>query len=246
MSESEAFSLSVFFPAYNDAKSLPELLERTFEVVPKLTSDYEVIIIDDGSTDETAAVLANLSERYAPTLRIITHSSNRGYGAALKTGFSACTKDLVFYTDGDGQYDVRELEALWQRMRSDIDVVNGYKLNRGDGRTRAVIGNTYNWIIRHLFNIEIRDVDCDFRLIRRAVLNEFQLLSHTGSICLELVKKLQNIGARFDEVGVHHYRRAHGRSQYFRLNSVVATLFQLLMLYPSLSIGSPQNARDKR
>jgi glycosyltransferase involved in cell wall biosynthesis len=238
MPESKPCSLSAFFPAYNDAKSLPELLERTYEVISRLTSDYEVIVINDGSTDDTAAVLANLSKRYTATLRVITHSINRGYGGALKSGFSASTKDLVFYTDGDGQYDVRELEALWEKMRSDVDVVNGYKLNRGDGWKRALIGNTYNWIIRRLFNIKIRDVDCDFRLIRRAVLNQVELVSNTGSICLELVKKLQNRHSRFEEVGVNHYPRAHGRSQFFRLKSVFATLCQLVVLYPTLSIDA--------
>ena len=246
MPPTQHLSLSVFFPAYNDAESLPELLRRTFEVVPALTSDYEVIVINDGSTDTTADVLAELAARYAPRLKVVTHAANQGYGGALKTGFATCAKELIFYTDGDGQYDVRELPELWNKMQPDIDVVNGYKLNRGDGWMRAVIGNMYNWVVRHLFKIRIRDVDCDFRLIRRTAMRGIQLHSYSGSICIELVKKMQNASARFQEVGVHHYPRAHGRSQFVRLPSLVATLYQLLRLYPALAINSTQNAREKQ
>ena len=246
MYNTKPLSLSVFFPAYNDAGSLPELLRRTFEVIPSLTSDYEVIVIDDGSTDATAAVLSELTTRYAPRLKVVTHERNQGYGAALKTGFATCCNELIFYTDGDGQYDIREIGKLWSRMRPGVDVVNGYKLNRGDGWTRAAIGNVYNWIVRRLFNVKIRDIDCDFRLIRRAVLNGIELHSNSGSICIELVKKIQNVSGRFEEVGVHHYPRAHGRSQFFRLPSLISTFYQLLILFPALTIGSAQNAREKR
>ena len=233
MSDREHLSLSVFFPAYNDAESLPELLERTFQVVPRLSADYEVLVINDGSTDGTAAVLQKLALRYAPHLKIITHETNRGYGAALRSGFAACSKDLVFYTDGDGQYDVREIEKLWTKMRPDVDLVKGYKLNRADGKARIWIGRAYNWVVRHLFRIRIRDVDCDFRLIRRSVLQRIQLYSDSGSICVELIKKIQNVSGRFEEAGVHHYPRMHGRSQFFRLSSLLSTFWQLLLLYPA-------------
>jgi glycosyltransferase involved in cell wall biosynthesis len=234
MSDSENLSLSVFFPAYNDAESLPGLLKRTFDVIPRLTSNYEVLVINDGSTDDTAPVLKSLAEFYTPRLKIITHETNRGYGAALRTGFAACTKDLVFYTDGDGQYDVRELERLWKEMRPGVDLVNGYKLNRADAWGRILIGKLYNWAVRRLFDIRIRDVDCDFRLIPRSVLNRIELQSDTGSICVELVKKLQNISGRFEEVGVRHYPRMHGRSQFFRPKAILATFYQLLSLYRTL------------
>jgi glycosyltransferase involved in cell wall biosynthesis len=246
MPDRKPLSLSVFFPAYNDAASLPELLHRTFQVIPTLTSDFEVWVINDGSTDATAAVLAELSEYYAPRLKVVTHPTNQGYGAALNSGFAACTKELVFYTDGDGQYDVSEIGKLWKRMQPDVDVVNGYKLNRGDGWMRAFMGNVYNWIVRHLFKIKIRDVDCDFRLIRKTILDRILLRSHSGSICIELVKRIQNISGRFEEVGVHHYPRAHGRSQFLRLHSLIATFVQLLRLYPTLSVDPTQNVAEKR
>lgn len=228
-------SISVFFPAYNDAECLPELLARTFQVLPRLTADYEVIVVNDGSTDHTASVLEVLISRYSAHLRVITHETNRGYGAALRTGFAACRKEAIFYTDGDGQYDVCELEQLWKEWRPGIDLVNGYKLNRADGWLRRIIGATYSWAVRRVFQISIRDVDCDFRLIRRSAVARIQLRSDSGSICVELVRKLQNLGCHFAEVGVHHYPRKHGRSRFFRLRPVIETLYQLFVLYTALS-----------
>lgn len=227
-------SISAFFPAYNDADSLPELLARTFGVLPRLTSDYEVIVVNDGSTDHTATVLDELARCYGPQLTVITHKANRGYGAALQSGFSACTKEAIFYTDGDGQYDVCELEQLWAKWRPDIDLVNGYKLNRADGWVRGLVGHIYNWAVRGVFHISIRDVDCDFRLIRRSVLARTQLCSDGGAICVELVGKLQRLGSGFAEVGVHHYARKHGHSQFFRLKPIFDTFYQLFLLYTSL------------
>lgn len=223
-------SLSVFFPAYNDAECLPSLLGNTFSVLPLLTSDYEVVVVNDGSVDATAEVLTKLVAQYAPHLRCVTHEVNRGYGAALRSGFAACTKELVFYTDGDGQYDVRELQNLWDKLGPGVDLVNGYKLNRADSLLRKVIGAVYNRAIRLVFQLKVRDVDCDFRLIRRSLLDRIQLYSDSGSICVELVQKVQNRSRKIEEVGVHHYPRLHGKSQFFRLSSIFFTLCQLFHL----------------
>jgi len=182
-------SLSVFFPAYNDAPSLPKLIADTFETLDPLVRDLEVIVVNDGSYDNTGEVLAGLERRYAPRLRVVTHPKNRGYGGALRSGFAAATKELVFYTDGDGQYDVRELPKLLALMEDGVGLVNGYKLERNDPRHRIWIGNTYNRFARFLFGVGIRDVDCDFRLIRRSLLDRIQLFSNSGTICVELVRK---------------------------------------------------------
>ena len=238
----KGLSISVFFPAYNDAESLPALLARTFHVLPRLTADYEVIVVNDGSTDQTPSVLERLAEQYASHLRIVTHRSNQGYGAALRSGFAACTKEAIFYTDGDGQYDVCELERLWKEWRPGIDLVNGYKLGRADGRLREMMGSIYNRAVQLVFHITIRDIDCDFRLIRRAALTRIQLRSNSGSICVELVRKLQSLGCRFAEVGIHHYPRKHGTSQFFRLKPVLKTLYQLFVLYVALSTNPVRGA----
>jgi glycosyltransferase involved in cell wall biosynthesis len=224
-------SLSVFFPAYNDAPSLPGLLAKTFAALRAGVADYEVIIVNDGSYDDTAAVLEEQRKLYGPCLRIVTHAQNRGYGGALRSGFEAAAKDWVFYTDGDGQYDVSELPCLLEFARPQTGLVNGYKLERHDPAHRIWIGKTYNFCARLLFGIRIRDIDCDYRLIRRDLLSQIQLTSTSGTICVELVRKLEMTGCAVVEVGVHHYPRLHGKSQFFRLRSLATTLYELVRLW---------------
>lgn len=239
-------SLSVFFPAYNDAPSLPGLLEKTFTVLPQLTDDFEVIVINDGSRDRTAEVLAELQGKYGPRLRVITHPKNLGYGAALRSGFAAATKELVFYTDGDGQYDPGELPKLLALMEPDVGLVNGYKIERHDPWHRILLGRIYNQFARVLFRIRIRDIDCDFRLIRRRLLDEIRLRSTSGTICVELVRKLELSPYRVREVPVHHYPRLHGRSQFFRVRSLAGTFLQLIRLYFRLVIKPALNGENPR
>ena len=229
-------SVSVFFPAFNDSPTIGHLVETAFEVLAARADDYEVIVVNDGSTDNTGDVLAGLAKRYSPHMKIVTHGANRGYGGALRSGFEASTKDLVFYTDGDGQYDVAELHKLLDLMTPDTGLVNGFKLERNDPRHRILIGSIYNAFARLLFRIKIRDVDCDFRLVRRALLEQFKLTSTSGTICVELVRKLELSRCKVVEVGVHHYPRLHGRSQFFRMRSLLKTLGQLIRLYIQLVI----------
>lgn len=223
--------ISVFFPAYNDAPSLPKLIAATFAVLEEHALDYEVIVVNDGSQDQTGEVLAQLAATHGSRMRVITHEQNRGYGGALRSGFGAAVKEWVFYTDGDGQYDVNELPKLLGQAALDVGLVNGFKLERNDPRHRIWIGNVYNACARFLFRIRLRDVDCDFRLIRRSLLNEVRLTSTSGTICVELVRKLETSAYRVVEVGVHHYARQHGRSQFFRVQSLLVTLSQLIRLY---------------
>ena len=224
-------SLSVFFPAYNDAPSLPTLIERAFAVLSESAHEFEVVVVNDGSTDGTVEVLRELHLRFGPRLRVVEHLQNRGYGAALRTGLAAARCDLVFYTDGDGQYDVGELPLLIDFMRDGVGLVNGYKLTRHDPRHRIWIGWLYNRFARVLFGIALRDIDCDFRLMRRDILQSLDLRSDTGSICVELVRGIELTGCGVVEVGVHHYPRLHGRSQFFRLRSLLTTMRQLIELY---------------
>jgi glycosyltransferase involved in cell wall biosynthesis len=239
-------SLSVFFPAYNDAPSIAGLVEKTFEILRGRVADFEVIVVNDGSRDDTADVLADLQRRYGAAFRVVAHAENRGYGVALSSGFAAARKDFVFYTDGDGQYDPGELPKLLERMAPDVGLVNGFKLERRDPWRRIAIGNVYNRFARLVFRIRLRDIDCDFRLIRRKLLDEMRLSSTSGAICVELVRKLELSSYRIVEVGVHHYPRLHGSSQFFRLRSLAITLYQLSRLYVRLVLAPALTGKDRR
>ncbi|MBI4496480.1 MAG: glycosyltransferase family 2 protein [Chloroflexi bacterium] len=228
-------TLSVFFPCYNDAGTIGSLVTAADTVAAEWTDDYEIIVVDDGSTDSSRELLQELQRKY-DRLRLIFHERNRGYGGALQSGFKAATKDLVFYTDGDGQYDVFELRKLLPVMQDGVDIVNGYKIARSDPWYRIVIGTTYLWLMRLLFNFHVRDVDCDFRLIRRRVFDTIELRHRSGVICLELVKKLELAGYRFVDFPVHHYHRTYGTSQFFNVRRLVRTGFGILGLWWDLMV----------
>jgi glycosyltransferase involved in cell wall biosynthesis len=169
---------------------------------------------------------------------VIHHERNRVYGGALQTGFRHATKDLVFYTDGDGQYDIDELAILLPLLTDDVDIVNGYKRKRADKADRIVLGGIYKLLARMLFKLPIRDVDCDFRLLRRSAIQSIDLYLESGCICTEMVYKLHRAGCRFIETPVHHYPRQHGRSQFFTLHRVARTATDFFALWWKL-VASP-------
>lgn len=223
-------SISIFFPCYNDAKSIGRLIEDAFRTVRKLTRDYEVIVIDDGSRDNSRQVLKKLTKKYHK-LKLVFHEKNIGYGGALRSGFQIASKDCIFYTDGDGQYDIKELPVLLTIMTPDVDFVNGIKMTRSYPTHRIIIGKLYSFIVRWLFLLPIYDIDCDFRLIRKGIVKKLNLTSSSGSICIELVKKAQIVGAKFREVSIHHFERRWGRSQFFVPKQIISTLFELGILW---------------
>jgi glycosyltransferase involved in cell wall biosynthesis len=226
-------SISVFFPAYNDAGTIASMVLAALSTCEKLTDDYEVTVVENGSSDYTVEVCEDLARRY-PRFRLLAHREPLGYGGALQVGFQAAMKELVFYTDGDAQYDPHELALLYAAMRPEVDIVQGYKIARHDPIFRIIIGRLYHWIVKIAFGLPIRDTDCDFRLIRKSALERFDLKSKTGTIPLELVKKLHESGAVFAEVPVHHYHRVYGRSQFFNFPRLWATGVNLLQLWVEL------------
>lgn len=233
---SRHYSISAFFPAYNDSRSIGEIVEKAAALLPELADDFEIVVVNDGSRDGTGPLLNRLALRY-PFLKVIHHGVNRGYGAALITGFSNCSKDLIFYTDGDGQYDVDELPRLLQAFEPGADIVNGYKIQRSDSRQRVIIGNLYKGCMRFLFGLKVRDVDCDFRLFRRDLLRRIRLTCDSGMICVELMRKLQDLGCRLEEVPVHHYARLHGSSQFFTVKHLSRILAQLFTTWWKLVLS---------
>src|SRR3989344_698908 len=169
-------SISIFFPCYNDEKSIVKLVKNAFKIVRKHTNNYEVIVIDDGSKDRSREALLKLAKEY-PKLKLVFHRKNKGYGGALKSGFKTANKDLIFYTDGDGQYDVLELPLLLNLMTKDVNFINGIKMARHDPTYRIILGNAYSFFARWLFFLPIYDVDCDFRLIRKSIIKKIKLKS---------------------------------------------------------------------
>lgn len=228
--------LSVFFPAYNDAGTIASLVITSVKVAATLTDDYEVIVINDGSTDDTAKILDELARLYPDHVRIVHHQKNRGYGGALRSGFATASKDFVFYTDGDAQYDPAEMTVLWAQMRDDVDWVNGWKISRSDPMHRIIIGRLYHFYVKTLFGLKVRDVDCDFRLMRRRIFDVVQLEKDSGVICLEMMKKFQDAGFTVAEQPVHHYHRAHGQSQFFNFPRVFRTLLDVHKLWWNLVV----------
>lgn len=222
-------SISVFFPAYNDWGTIASMVVLAFRVIEELGLEGEVIVVNDASPDHSGEIVAELARRY-PRLRCVTHETNRGYGGALRSGFAAARGDWIFYTDGDAQYDVRELKLLWER-RAGTDVVNGYKIRRSDPWYRALVGRLYHHFVRTLFRLPVRDVDCDFRLMRREIFDRIRLTEDSGLICTELMAKIALSRLRIVEVPVHHYHRMHGKSQFFNLSRVLRVLVNMVGLW---------------
>jgi len=228
--------LSVFFPAYNDAGTIASLVITSVKVAATLTDDFEVIVIDDGSGDDTPQILDELARIYPDCVRIVHHDVNRGYGGALRAGFATARKDLVFYTDGDAQYDPSEMALLWHKMTDDVDWVNGWKISRADPLHRIIIGRVYHHTVKLLFGLKVCDVDCDFRLMRRRIFDVVRLEKNSGVICLEMMKKFQDAGFRVAEHPVHHYHRAYGKSQFFNFPRIYRTAIDVMKLWWTLVV----------
>jgi glycosyltransferase involved in cell wall biosynthesis len=229
-------SVSVVFPCYNDANSIEWVVDRAATALSELEIDFEVIVVNDGSLDHSGQVLESLGQRMN-ALRVITHPANRGYGGALRTGFGAATKQWIFYTDGDGQYDPDELHILVDRAAPEVDVVQGYKSRRSDNAIRGFVGRIYHVAVSRLFRLRLRDTDCDFRLIRSAMFQRFLLTHSSGAITVEMVRKLQDAGARFVEVPVSHYPRRYGESEFFHRRHIMATLIDLARFWARVMRG---------
>lgn len=227
--------LSVFFPCYNDSQTIGSLVENAITILKKLTNNYDVIVVDDGSTDTSRSILKKLLKKYTQ-LKVVFHEKNIGYGGAIQSGFKKAQGKYIFYTDGDGQYDIRELPRLVNMLKENVTFVNGIKINRSDPFYRIIIGKVYNYIVRLLFFLPVSDINCDFRLIKSNLLKSKHLQSNSGAIGVELVKIAQKNGAVFGQVPVSHYSRRFGRSQFFRPKQIFKTLYELIFLWIQLMI----------
>lgn len=233
--EKKLTSISAIFPAYNDGGTIASMVLAARISLGRYSADYEIIVVNDGSSDYTADVLNELAQ-HIPELTVVHHESNQGYGATLRHGFRLARKEWIFYTDGDAQYNPLEMGFLVDALRPGIDVVNGYKIARNDPLHRKIIGRIYHHVSRMAFGFKLKDVDCDFRLIRRKLFESIQLESRDGTICVEMVKKFQDAGHQFAEVPVNHYHRQYGKSQFFNWWPILRSLWHLAQLWWQLVV----------
>lgn len=237
MTSKKSPSISAILLCYNDERSIISLVINADKTLKRLTRNYEVIVVNDGSVDDSKNILTNLMKG-KNQFKLVNNPKNLGYGGAVRTGFRHAKKDLVFYTDGDGQYDVREIIHLVPLMDDGTNFVNGMKIHRNDSEFRVVAGNLYNMIVRWMFWLPINDTDCDFRLIRRSLLTKLDLKSNEGDICVELVKKAQRSGGKFRQVSIHHHERQYGKSQFLKPMKLYKTTIGLAKLWVDLMIIS--------
>jgi glycosyltransferase involved in cell wall biosynthesis len=225
----KAPSISAFFPAYNEEANIGPLCVKTAAALRKVTGRYEVIAVNDGSRDNTAGVVEALHRKDAH-IRLVSHKVNAGYGAAVKTGFASAKMDWIFFTDGDGQFDVNEISKLLA-LAGDNDIVVGYRIKRADPPHRLLNAWAWGTLVRTLFGLKgVRDIDCAFKIIRRDVFKTFKLETTGAMISTELLVKAQKNGFRIAEVGVNHYPRTAGQQTGAKL-SVIARAFKELFSY---------------
>ena len=202
-------SISTVLPAYNEEENVAEAVSSVIKVMDSITTDYEVIVVDDGSSDGTSRAVEDLMKRY-PQVRLIRHPVNRGYGGALRSGFEAARGDLIFFTSSDNQYDVAEIKRLLPLIE-EADIVAGYRAQRQDPIIRRFFAWGWNTLVRLLFGYAARDIDCAFKLFRREVLNRVPLASMGAMIDTELLVGARKRGLRIREVAVSHFPRRAGR-----------------------------------
>ena len=225
-------ALSVVMPAFNEERNIERAVRSACEAVRPLVADFEVIVVDDGSRDGTPGVLERLRQELGPRLRVVRHPSNLGYGAALRAGFQAARGALVFYTDSDNQFDLRELaEAL--PLMADHDALLGYRIDRQDPLLRKLVSAGFNALASLAFGMSVRDLNCSFKLFRRERIQGLPIESNDFFVDTEMVARMHRAGWRYVQRGVHHYPRREGRSS-VRASDVPRTLVSLARMWRRL------------
>jgi len=239
-----SLSVSAVLPAYNEAAIIERTVRHVADVLRTVAQDFEVIVSNDGSRDQTGAILADLQQR-APELHlhIVTHPTNRGYGAALASGFDAATKDLIFLTDGDKQFDVTELRGFLPAMDGQTDLVIGWRLKRADPPMRKLNALGWKLLVNTLFGYTARDVDCAFKLFRRRVWQSLTVYARGATFSAEFLIKARRLGFRVTELPVSHYPRTAGSPTGARLDVIVRAFVELFRLWRNLDRELAQDPR---
>src|SRR3990167_1846117 len=221
-------SLSIYFPAYYDENTIEPLTLKNLDIARRLTDDFEIIIVNDNSPDRTGEIADKLAAQYSE-VRVVHHRKNMGVGQAMITGYQEAKKDWVFYTDGDAQYDVRELPLLAEHAK-DFDVIIGYRLKRAEGWRRLITSKCFHFLVFLLFGIHHRDIDCSFKLLHRRFLDKITFHTNSSLVDAEILIGAKRLKFPIKEIGVHHYVRQFGSSHCFRVKLIVSMLLDMVKL----------------
>lgn len=221
-------SLTIFFPFYNEEDNIERVARTALEAAARFADDFEIILVDDGSLDRTGAIADRLAEE-VPQIRAVHNRPNIGYGGAVRRGFAEAQKDYVFFTDGDGQFDLHEIDRLIALLK-ECDIAVGYRANRADPFMRKV--NAWGWrqVIRLLFGVKVRDIDCAFKLLPKSFLDSIELQSEGAMISAELLAKARYRGLRVAETPVTHYPRTAGNPTGANFKVIVKAFRELFRL----------------
>lgn len=218
-------NVSMVLPVYNEEKSIGECITKSRKVLDRLADKYEIIIVNDGSTDGTSKIIEKLHDG---KIVVINHPTNKGYSSSLKDGFSNARYELIAYTDSDNQFNVEELSELMKFIDT-YDMVIGYRINRQDPLHRLIVARTYGISLWLMFGLYVRDVDCAFKLFRRGILDKIRLNSEGYLISAEFLIKARKNHFKIKEVGVHHYPRRYGKSK-VRVKDIIQVTVNLIRL----------------
>lgn len=217
--------LSIVVPCFNEEGNVARVVDQAAEVGRSVASELEIVVVDDGSTDDTASILDDLRER-VPELEVVRHPRNRGYGAALRSGLARSRMDHLLLTDGDGQFDLAELAEAVHLLR-EHDVVAGYRVRRSDGWWRRLWGRTWTTLVNRVFGLRVRDANCAFKLVPQSLVRSSELKSDGALISAELLAEARHLNLSIAEFPVTHYPRTTGRQTGASL-PVIATAFREL------------------
>ena len=214
------FSLSVVLPAYNEEQNIKEAVQNCINYLSKNFSDFEILAVNDGSSDKTGDIISGLAEEYGE-VRLINHETNRGYGAALNSGFENSTKEYIFLMDSDGQFNIRDLDKMTSQVTGE-NIVIGYRRNRADNVIRKLNSYLYGIYIKLFFDLKVKDVDCAFKLFSKSAFDAVKPIKSRGAIySAELLIKFLKNGLEISEVGVNHYPRFLGTQSGAKLNVIL-------------------------
>ena len=222
-------SISAFFPCYNEEANVESTTQAMLNKFRRISDDFEIIIVNDGSRDRTGEIADQLAREHT-CVRVVHNETNFGYGGALQRGFRAATKHWVFYTDGDGQFDVDEIDQLLALIDR-YDIVSAYRLNRQDSLMRKLNALAWTTLVNVVFRMRVRDIDCAFKLFPRRLFDEMTLKSHGALIDTEILARATRLGYRIGQVGVHHYPRTAGRQSGASPRVILRAFKELIALH---------------